>query len=144
MQKRLDLHEDFRRDEEVVGSSDRNFGLVFAAVFSVVGAVRWWLGHASWEFWLAGAAVFLILALLIPAVLAPLNKAWRALGLLLHKIVNPIVMGFLFVFCIVPMGLVMRAFGKDFLNLRIDRDAASYWVKRYPTGIAPDTMKNQF
>lgn len=144
MARRLDLHEDFSREENVVGSSDRNFGMVFAVVFAAVGAVRWWLGHSWWEYWLGGAVVFLVLAFAAPSVLAPLNRVWRAFGLLLHKVVNPLVMAFLFISCVAPMGIVMRAFGKDFLHLRLDRKAASYWVKRDPPGIAPDTMKNQF
>src|SRR5689334_21182398 len=144
MPRRLDLHEDFSREEAIASASDRKFGLLFAVVFGVIGAVRWWLGHSWWEYWLGGAVIFLVVALAAPSVLAPLNRLWAALGLLLHKIVNPLVMVFLFICCIAPMGLVMRAFGKDFLSLRLDRNAKSYWVKRYPPGIAPDTMKNQF
>jgi hypothetical protein len=144
MPRRLDLHEDFSREDHVAGASDRKFGLLFAAVFGAVGFVRWWLGHTWWEYWLGGALLFLIVAFVAPSVLAPLNRLWHLLGLLLHKVVNPLVMAFLFVSCIVPMGLVMRVFGKDFLSLRLDRNARSYWVKRYPPGISPDTMKNQF
>jgi hypothetical protein len=144
MPRRLDLHEDFSREDHVAGASDRKFGLLFAAVFGAVGFVRWWLGRTWWEYWLGGALLFLIVAFVAPSVLAPLNRLWHLLGLLLHKVVNPLVMAFLFVSCIVPMGLVMRVFGKDFLSLRLDRNARSYWVKRYPPGISPDTMKNQF
>jgi hypothetical protein len=144
MPKRLDFHEDFSREEYVVGSSDRNFGMVFAVVFGTIGTVRWWLDHSWWEYWLGGGTVFLALALGAPSVLALPNRLWRAFGLLLHKIVNPLVMAFLFIFCVAPIGIVMRAFGKDFLKLGLDRDAPSYWVKRHAPGIAPETMKNQF
>ncbi len=132
MPRRLDLHEDFSREEEIAGASDRKFGLLFAAVFGAVGVVRWWLGHAWWEYWLGGAVIFLAVAMVAPRVLAPLNRLWAALGLLLHKVVNPLVMALLFICCIAPMGLVMRAFGKDFLSLRFDRNAKSYWVEALP------------
>jgi hypothetical protein len=65
------------------------------------------------------------------------------LGLLLHRIVNPMVMGLLFYGTIWPTGLVMRMRGRDLLRLKRDPSAASYWIARVP-GPAPETMKDQF
>ena len=45
---------------------------------------------------------------------------------------------------IAPIGLVMRMFGKDFLRLKLDRNAKSYWIDRAPPGPPPQSMKNQF
>jgi hypothetical protein len=73
-----------------------------------------------------------------------LNRVWLRLGLVLYKVVSPIAMGLVFVTTVVPIGLVMRALGKDPLRLRRDSHAASYWIQRDPPGPAPDTMKNQF
>ena len=138
------LHEDLSRDEEIVGASDRGFGLTLAAVCGLVGAVRLGLGHQHGAWWIGAAAVLLCLALLRPAMLAPLNRAWLRLGLLLYKVVSPVAMGLVFFTTVVPIGLVMRAVGKDPLRLRRDPGASSYWIAREPPGPAPDTMKNQF
>jgi Saxitoxin biosynthesis operon protein SxtJ len=137
-------HEDFTRKEEIKASSDRSFGLVMAAFFLVMACwplvraqqIRWWA--------LGVAAVFSVLALLWTAPLAPLNKLWIRLGLLLYKVVNPIVLGLLFYVTVTPIALLMRVLGKDPLRLRRDRDAASYWIDRTPPGPAPESMKNQF
>ncbi len=45
---------------------------------------------------------------------------------------------------IMPIGLVMRAFGKDFLRLKLDRNTSSYWIERTPPGPPPQSMRNQF
>ena len=50
----------------------------------------------------------------------------------------------LFVSTIMPVGVLMRLGGKDTLRLRPRPDAASYWIKRDPPGLQPETMKNQF
>lgn len=137
-------HEDYERTDNVEMGSERSFGLVFAVVFTVVGGWQLWQGR-SWGWWLvAGAAVFLALALLQPDLLRPLNKAWFLFGMLLHKIVNPIVLGLLFFAVVLPTGLLMRALGKRPLNLVFDRQAASYWVRREPPGPAPETFTKQF
>jgi hypothetical protein len=85
-----------------------------------------------------------MVAWLSPAALAPLNRVWTRFGLLLHRIVSPVVLGVMFFVVVTPMGLIMRALGKDPLRLRFDRDARSYWIDRRPPGPAPDTLNNQF
>jgi hypothetical protein len=137
-------HEAFSRDEEIVAGSDRSFGLVMAGAFAVVTALNGWHAGRIWPWTAALAAVFLIAALLRPAVLKPLNRVWLKFGLLLHKIVNPVIMALLFYGTVLPTGLVLRAMGKDLLRLKREPDAASYWIVRTPAGPAPDTMKDQF
>ena len=138
------LHEDLAREDDIVGSSDRAFGLTLAAVFAVIGMVRLVLGHSYWEWWFGAAVVMLAFALAWPAVLAPLNRLWLRLGLVLYRVVNPVVMGLVFFSTVLPIGLVMRALGKDPLRLRREPAAESYWIVREPPGPEPDTMKNQF
>ena len=142
--KPLQLHEDIRREHKIEGSSDRSFGLVFAGVFTIVAALNAWRGGAAWPWWLGGAAAFAAVALAYPAALGPANRAWLKLGLLMFKVVNPIVMLVLYVVTIVPIGLIMRATGRDPLRLRLDRESGSYWILREPPGPAPASMKNQF
>jgi hypothetical protein len=143
MSGRPAFHEDFSREEHVEGSSDRNFGITFAVVLTLIAAWHWWTGH-SWMWWLAGGAAFAVVAFVRPSLLAPFNRAWTKLGLLLFKVVSPVMMGLLFITTILPIGLIMRALGKDLLRLKIDKSATSYWIKREPPGPPPVGMKNQF
>jgi hypothetical protein len=138
------LHEDYSREEHVKAGSDRGFGLVFAGFFALVSALSWWRGHTGWHYTLPLAAVLLAVAYTIPGVLGPLNRLWLKFGLLLYKVMNPLILGLLFFITITPIGLVMRLFGKDFLRLKLDRQASSYWIDRQPPGPPPQSMKNQF
>jgi hypothetical protein len=138
------FHEDLKRSARVRTSSDRNFGLVFAVFFALVGL--WPLharGHARVPA-LVVAAVFLVVALVRPVWLGPLNKAWAFLGLLLGRIVNPIVTAVLFYLIFTPMGFMSRLLGKDPLRLKRAPGAASYWIIRNPPGPQPETMSKQF
>ncbi len=138
------LHEDYSRDDHVKAGSDRGFGLVFAGFFAVVSGLSWWRGHAGWHWALPLAALFLLVALIYPRILNPLNRLWLKFGLLLYKVVNPIVLGLLFFLTITPIGFLMRMGGKDFLRLRLDRAARTYWIDRTPPGPPPQSMRNQF
>ena len=126
-----------------MGPSDRSFGLTFAGVFSIVGL--WPLpGRGEVRLWaLAIAAAFLLAALLVPTVLAPLNRLWLRFGLVLHKVTTPIILGAIFFLVVLPTGLLMRLFGKRPLKLHLERAAESYWVRREGS-LEPASMKNQF
>jgi hypothetical protein len=126
-------------------SSDRSFGLVFAAVFSIVGC--WPLVHGEPLRWwaLVVAAAFAVLALVRPQLLHLLNRAWLAFGRLLHRIVSPLVMGLLFFAAVTPTGWIMRLRGHDLLSLKRRPELKSYWIRREAESQpAPETMKNQF
>jgi hypothetical protein len=123
--------------------SERSFGLVFAAFFAVMAALRAWSGR-EWE-WLAAAAVLMVvLALTVPAVLAPFNRLWYRFGMLLSRIFQPIVLGLLFFVTVTPMALIMRSTGKDPLRLRFAKDLDSYWIVRDPPGPSGSSLNRQF
>ena len=124
--------------------SDRVFGFVFAGLFSVIGLWPLTGGNAPRVWSLVLALIFLIAAVLLPKALRPLNRLWFRFGLLLHKIVAPVVMGLLFIVAVTPTALIMRLLGKDPLRLRKDPALDSYWIRRDVPGPQPDTMKNQF
>lgn len=139
------MYEDFRRAADLEGSSDRSFGIVIAVFLVVVAifpalhgplsSIRWWAATL--------AAVFLAFALARSEFLRPLNRLWQKLGLVLSKIVGPIVLSLVFFAVVTPVGLLMRAFGKDPLRLR-PHTAPTYWIVRQPPGPQPESMKNQF
>jgi hypothetical protein len=136
-------HELFTREEQVVVGSDRTFGWVMAAALALLTCFNAWHSGRLWPWTFALAAMFAIVAAIRPAALNPLNRAWTKLGLLLHKIANPVLMGLIFFGTILPTGLVMRWIGKDALRLKRDESSESYWIRR-PPGPAPETMRNQF
>jgi hypothetical protein len=125
-------------------SSDRSFGFVFAVVFALIAG--WPLWHAEPpRWWAAGiAAAFTLAALARPGILHPLNRAWLALGRLLHLVVSPLVMGAIFFLCVTPIGWIMRLRGKDVLSLARRSDLSSYWIGREPPTPQSQSMKNQF
>ena len=137
-------HEDLSRTHEVRASSNRSFGWVFTAVFLIIavwplvsgGMVRWWS--------LLVAAAFALVTVAAPKLLAVPNRLWMRVGLLLNRIISPIVLAFLFYVVVTPMGVLMRVFGKDSLRLRRDASDTSYWIERDPPGPKPDSMNHQF
>ena len=113
-------------------------------MFTLIGLGPLWRGAPPrWGSLVVAAALFAT-ARFAPRILAPLNRLWFKLGLVLHAVVNPIAMALLFFTTVTPIALVMRAMGNDPLRLRPDPDAPTYWNDRRPPGPEPGTMPRQF
>jgi hypothetical protein len=108
----------------------RNFGLLFAAIGLLTGAYMVWKGKGgAWvAFSLAG--VFLLTGLFMPSVLTPCYRAWMRFAALLAWINTRVLLTVFFFVVVTPIGVVMRWFGKDLLNQKLDRSAQTYWVRR--------------
>lgn len=127
--------------------SDRNFGLVLGAAFVVVALLPLVHGGAMRPWAFIPAALLAIPAIVYPKILAPLNKLWFQLGLLLGRVVAPIMMFLMYIIVFTPFALVMRLFGKDPLRRKYDPSARTYWIERGEgPGKTPPmgSMKNQF
>ena len=127
--------------DEIKLGSNRSFGIVFFIVFFIIalyplikdGDIRYWS--------LIVSLIFLILGLLNSKILTPLNKLWFKFGILLGRIVSPIIMGLIFFLVVTPIALIMRIIGKDLLNLKFNKKDKSYWIEK----VGPKSkMKNQF
>jgi Saxitoxin biosynthesis operon protein SxtJ len=109
--------------------SDRSFGLVFSGFFLLIalfpltggGGLRWWA--------VAVSAAFAVMAFVRPSWLRPLNVLWFRFGLLLNRIVSPVVMGILFFLVVTPIGVLRRIRNPDPLRQQFDTGSASYWLK---------------
>jgi predicted membrane metal-binding protein len=126
---------------KTVRGSERSFGLTFAAVFALIGMWPSIFRGEMPHWWALAISVAMLMAgLLLPRLLVPLNIIWFKFGLLLHRIVTPVLMTLIYYLAIVPTGLVLKVAGKDLLRLSWDHRATSYWLVREP----PGTMVKQF
>ena len=125
---------------EIKPSSNRSFGIVFFIVFLLI-AIYPLLNNGELRIWsLIIAMIFLVLGLIKSKVLTPLNKLWFKFGLLLGRVISPLIMGIIFFLVVTPTALIMRIIGKDLLSLKFN-NKKSYWIEK--TG-PKSKMKDQF
>ena len=126
--------------DDIKVGSNKSFGIVFFIVFLLISLYPL-LNDENIRFWsLVISVIFLILGIFNSSLLLPLNKLWFKFGIILGKIISPVVMGIIFFFVVTPIGLIMRILGKDVLNLKYN-DYKSYWIEKNGP---KSKMKNQF
>ena len=124
--------------------SNRKFGLILGAFLFAAGVYAALYINILWTIiFISLASLFVLLALVAPARLALLNKLWFQLGLLLGRVVNPIVLGSIFFIFITPVAIITKLFGRDELLIN-KRTVSTYWLERKPAGPKPESFNNQF
>jgi hypothetical protein len=128
-------HENFESHIPEKIGSERSFGFVVGGILLTIALWPVLSGHWPYLWALIPALPLIALAAIQPSLLAPLNRLWFRLGLLLARIVNPIVLGIIYFLWITPIALIMRASGKKFLALDLEPGAKSYWIIREPAKV---------
>ena len=78
----------------------------------------------------------------MPRLLGPLNRAWTQLGLLIQRIMHPLVMGIMFYLIFTPAGWLLRLLGNDLLHLKYEPESNTYWISKPPADLGG--MARQF
>ena len=104
------------------------FGILFFIFFLIVGLYPL-ISNEPIRIWsIIVSLVFLILTIIKPNLFTFLNKLWIKFGILLGKIISPIVMGLVFFFVVTPIGIFVKILKKDVMGLK--RGQSSYWITR--------------
>ena len=128
-----------KKEIKINKKNNITFGILFFVFFLIIGlyplvsfeVIRIWSVVLS--------LVFLIITIIRPNLFTFLNRSWIQFGILLGKIISPIVMGLVFFFLITPIGMLLRILKKDVMGLK--RGASSYWITREDK---VQSMKKQF
>jgi len=122
----------------------REFGLVTGGIVAVLFGLffPWLLDRPipRWPWVIFG--VLAVMGLAAPMALKPVYKTWMKFGLLMSKVMTPLIMGIAFFLTVTPLALVMRLLGKDYMARKLDRSAASYRVPS--TATPPKRLEKPF
>ena len=127
-------------EKKIKVSSNKSFGIVFSIFFLLI-SVYLLLNNNPIYYWsLFVSFIFLVLGLMNSKILSPLNLLWFKFGILLGKIVSPVVMGIIFFLVVTPISIILKIFGKDVLNLKFNNNK-TYWIEKNGP---KSNMKKQF
>ena len=124
--------------------ANRKFGFFFSTIFLIVGVYFFLLESVITSYLsLIIGIFFFIVTILKSDLLLPLNKLWMSFGFMLGMIINPIVLGIIFFLIFTPIGLLMRLFRRDQLQIKMIK-RSSHWIKRKKANADIDSFKHQF
>jgi hypothetical protein len=122
----------------------RNFGLTVGIAFGVLAGLLFWREKAHYVYFAVISAAFLGLGLLVPTVLKPVEKVWMTAAGAMGWFMTRVILTVLFFVVFTPIGLIGRMFGKDFLSLKLDGSATTYWIYREARDLTKEDYEKQF
>ncbi|MGA8264863.1 MAG: SxtJ family membrane protein [Ignavibacteriaceae bacterium] len=122
----------------------RKFGLTVGIVLLIIAAFIFWKGKGSYPVFGVIGSILVIAGLLFPVILGPLNKVWMTLAILMGWVMTRVILTILFFIVLTPLRFIAKIFGKEFLDLKIDKTRKSYWEIRERKEMKPLDYERQF
>jgi hypothetical protein len=121
-------------------SSEKSFGLVFSVFFLII-AIVFYKSNFICYFFVISSISIMSITFIKPNLLVKPNYIWFRFGLLLGKVISPVVMIILYTIIIIPFGMIACIFRRNPLEPKFDETFSTYWIDR-KNKIGP--FKNQF
>jgi hypothetical protein len=122
----------------------RNFGITFGVVFGILAGALWWKEKDTYSIFIVLSLSFFFLGFVLPALLKPLQKAWMAFAVVMGFFMTNVILSILFYIVFTFTRVVSRLFGKQFLDLKMDKSRKSYWRFRESTPFNKSNYERQF
>jgi Saxitoxin biosynthesis operon protein SxtJ len=137
------LKEEFKHIKETKKDL-RKFGLTVGIVLAAIGTLLFYFEKSSAIYFIIIGGLLILLGILLPQLLKPLNKIWMGLAIVLGFIMTRVILTTLFYLVITPIGFLAKIFGKKFMLLKYDKSAKTYWEKRSVIHKKPIDYERQF
>ena len=122
----------------------REFGITIGIVLLILSGIALWRGKASFPYFGSFGIAFIALGLVAPGILAPLQKIWMALSVVIGFFMSRLILTALFYGVMTPIGLLTRLIGKDLLDQRLYKDKSSYWREYAAADKDKESYENQY
>lgn len=122
----------------------RKFGLVVGGVFVALGLFFLWRHASRTPYFVWPGGGLMVVGVVFPRALKWVYLAWMSLAVVLGIFMSTVLLTLFFYLVITPVGLVAWMFGNDFLSLKLDASAKTYWLPRAQKQKSPADYERQF
>ena len=122
----------------------RKFGLTIGGLLTIIGIIMIVLHAKHKLIFSALGFLFIFFGLTFPKMLKWIYKLWMGLSVVLGFFSTRIILSLLFYFVLTPINFLHKFTGKNFLDLKIEKSATSYWRKRPQVTFDKSRYEKQF
>ena len=122
----------------------RNFGIIVGIILLVISGFLFWKEKESFQIFLAIGIILFLTSIALPSVLKPVYWIWMIFAIILGWFMTRVILSLLFYVVFTSIGLTLRFFGKQFLELRWDKSKESYWNFRTNEHLKKENYEKQF
>ena len=120
------------------------FGFIIGTILLIISGYLFWKEKEAFQILLAIGITLFLTAIAIPRVLKPVYCIWMIFAIILGWFMTRLILSLLFYIVFTSIGLTLRLFGKQFLELRWDKSKESYWNSRTNENLQNKNYEKQF
>ena len=125
-------------------SDIRKFGITAGIILMIIAGVLFWKEIDLFNIFLASGIILFLIAIALPSVFKPIYWIWMSFAIILGWFMTRVIISLLFFLIISPIGLFLRLFGKQFIELQWDKTKDSYWNFRTQENLQNESYEKQF
>lgn len=122
----------------------KKFSITMFVALVIIGSILFLKNKNGYIWCYLSGGIILSLGMLAAKLLKPVYVAWMRFAFVLSWINTRLILFIIFYFIFAPMGIVIRLFGVDLLDRKINKDSASYWKKKEKIDFNPLNYERQF
>lgn len=122
----------------------RKFGLMVGGVFVGLALLLWLRHKPAYPYFLWPGLILVVFGAVLPRALKYVYIPWMTLAFVLGFVMAHVILTLFFFLVVTPIGLAARLFGKDFLQLKLEKSASSYWIARETKATTAADYERQF
>jgi multisubunit Na+/H+ antiporter MnhG subunit len=125
-------------------NSLKKFAIIMGTAFLVFSLIVFFKHKAGYFILGIVLVIFFVFAFIRPELLKPIYIVWMKFAFVLGWINTRIILIIVFYLVITPVGLLLKLFGKDILDIKIDKTKESYWIKKDKKQFSLQDYERQF
>lgn len=110
-------------------SDIKKFGIIFSVIMLIV-SIFLFYKSSNLYFFTGLFFIFLSFGILFPIAIKPIYALWMILGSILGFLMTIVILTFIFYLIMFPISVIARILKKNFLELKLNKKANSYWNDR--------------
>ena len=122
----------------------RKFGITIGVILLIIAGFLFWKEKESFQILLTFGVIIFFLGIAIPFILKPIYWVWMIFSTILGWIMTRVILSLIFYIIFTPIGLILRLFGKQFLEFNWDHSQQSYWNMRTIETFNKENYERQF
>lgn len=120
------------------------FGRTMCVCLLIIAALLFLRHSPAYKAVFGAGLLFLCFAQVSPRVLTPVYAVWMSIGFCMGWINTRVILIVTYYCLLTPIGLILKLFAKDLLQLRLKNDLTTYWQKREPLKNAKESYERIF
>ncbi len=107
----------------------KKFGIALGIILSIIATILLIKKKSLFIYFYGAGLFFIVAALAVPIVVKPVFILFLYIAHVLGWVMTRLILSVLFYLVITPIGLILKLFGKKFLDMKFSREKESYWIE---------------